>query len=95
MPFNFREGMRRLGIVVGMLGAVAGAIGGFLLTIDAHVSAAKRLLGEPVLVDYAVAALLPVIGFSLPWGAIRVLVWIWAGFSEQPTARGQGKAAGR
>ena len=60
MPLNFREGMRRLGILVGVLGAIAGAIGGYLLAIDAHASAAKGLLGEPVLVDYAVAASLPV-----------------------------------
>jgi hypothetical protein len=94
MPFNFREGMRRLGIVLGGLGAVAGAVGGVLLAMDAHASAAKGLLGEPVLVDYAVAASLPVAGFLATWGAIRVLVWIWAGFSEQPTARGRGEAAG-
>jgi len=62
--------------------------------MDAHTSAAKGLLGEPVLVDYAVAASLPVVGFLISWGAIRVLVWIWAGFSEEPTAGGS-KAAGR
>jgi len=66
MPLNFREGMRRLGILVGVLGAIAGAIGGYLLAIDAHASAAKGLLGEPVLVDYAVAASLPVVGFPAP-----------------------------
>ena len=95
MPLNFREGMRRLGIVAGVLGAVAGAIGGSWLAMDAHASAAKGLLGEPVLVDYAVAASFPVVGFLATWGAIRVLVWIWAGFSEQPSARGQGQTASR
>ena len=95
MPINFTEGMRRLGIVVGTLGAVAGAIGGFWLAMDAYTSSVKRLLGEPVWVDYTVAALLPVVGFTVPWGAIRLLVWIWAGFSEQPTARGQSRAAGQ
>jgi hypothetical protein len=93
MPLNFREGMRRLGILVGVLGAIAGAIGGYLLAIDARVSAAG-LVGEPVLVDYAVAASLPVVGFLISWGAIRVPVWIWAGFSAEPTARGRGQAAG-
>lgn len=39
--------MRRLGIVAGVLGAVAGAIGGYLLAIDTQASAAKGLLGEP------------------------------------------------
>jgi hypothetical protein len=84
MASNFREGMRRLGLVAGVLGAVAGVIGGFLVAVDAHTSAAKGLLGEPVLVDYAVAASLPLFGFVLAWCAIRVLVWIWAGFSEEP-----------
>jgi hypothetical protein len=82
MPFNFPEGMRRLGIVLGGLGAIAGAIGGFFVAMDARTSAAKRLLGEPVWVDYAVAALLPVCGFLLTWGAIRLIVWIGAGFSK-------------
>jgi hypothetical protein len=95
MPLNFREGMRRLGIVAGVFGAVAGAIGGYFLAMDAHASATKGLLGEPVQVDYAVAASLPVVGFLVPWAAIRVLVWIWAGFSEQPSARGQANAARR
>ena len=90
MPFSFREGMRRLAIVLGALGAVAGAIGGFWLAMDAHASAAKRLLGEPVWVDYAVAGLLPVIGFVVPWGAVHVLVWIWAGFSGPSNPPGQG-----
>ena len=87
--------MRRLGIVAGVLGAVAGAISGYLLAIDAQASAGKGLLGEPVLVDYAVAASLPVVGFLAPWGTIRVLIWVWAGFSEQASARGQGQTAGR
>jgi hypothetical protein len=90
MPSNFREGMRRLGIVAGGLGAVAGAIGGSLVAIDTHASAAKKLLGEPVWVDYTVAAILPFTGFLVPWGVIRILVWIWAGFSEQPNASGRG-----
>ena len=87
--------MRRLGIILGVLGSIAGGIGGYLLAIDARTSAAKGLLGEPVLVDYAIAASLPVVGFLIFWGAIRVLAWIWVGFTAEPTARGQGKAAGR
>jgi hypothetical protein len=95
MPVNFREGMRRIGIVTGVLGSVAGAIGGYFLAMDAHASAAKGLLGEPVLVDYAVAASLPVLGFLAPWAAIRVLAWIWAGFSAEPGTRDNLKASGK
>jgi hypothetical protein len=85
--------MRRVGIVLGLLGSVAGGLGGYFLAVHAR-SSAIGLLGESVLVDYAVASSLPVVGFLVPWGGIHVLVWIWAGFSEQPNARGQGQAAG-
>ena len=95
MPLNFKEGMRRLSIVTGVLGAIAGAVGGYVLAMDAHTSAAKGLLGEPVLVDYAVAASLPVVGFVLAWGAFRVLVWIWAGFSEEPRPSFDAKVKGK
>lgn len=95
MPLNFREGMRRLSIVAGVLGAVAGAIGGYLLAMDARTSAAKGLLGEPVLVDYAVALSLPFVGFVFSWGAFRVIVWIWAGFSEEPRTANNIKVHGK
>jgi hypothetical protein len=94
MPLNFREGMRRLGIVLGFLGSIAGGIGGYLLA--AHASETDTgFAGESVLVDYAIASSLPVIGFLISWGGIHVLVWIWAGFTEQPNAPGQGQAGGR
>jgi hypothetical protein len=78
--------------VLGLLGSVAGGIGGYFLA--EHARAATGLLGERVLIDYAVASSLPVVGFLVSWGSIHVLVWIWTGFSAEPTARGQGKAAG-
>jgi hypothetical protein len=72
---------------------VAGAIGGFLLAMDARTAAAKRLLGAPFWVDYAIAGLLPVCGFLVPRVTIRILVWIWAGFSEQPGAAAKARRA--
>ena len=81
--------------MAGVLGAIAGAIGGCLLALDAHASAAKGLLREPLLVDYAVASLLPFEGFLILWGSIRVPVWIWAGFSEEPGTRSEVKASGK
>jgi hypothetical protein len=95
MPLNFKEGMRRLGFVAGVLGALAGVVGGYLLAMDARTSAAKGLLGEPALVDYGVAASLPVVGFVFAWGAFRVLVWIWAGFSEEPRTGYSAKVNGK
>jgi hypothetical protein len=95
MPLNFKEGMRRLGMVAGVLGAAAGAIGGYFLAMDAHTSGAKGLLGEPVLVDYGVAVLLPVVGFVLAWGAFRALVWICAGFLAEPRTASHPKFHGK
>ena len=93
MPSNVREGMRRLGIVVGALGSVAGGIGGYLLVVEAL--AGSRLMRESAVADYVVASSLPVVGFLAPWGAIRVLVWIWAGFSEEPGTRYKAKVYGK
>jgi hypothetical protein len=94
MPLNLREGMRRLGIVLGVLGCLAGGIGGYFLAMHARATGAG-FVGESVLVDYAIASSLPVAGFLVSWGGFHVLVWIWSGFSEQPNARGQDHAAGR
>jgi hypothetical protein len=60
MPFKFREGMGRIGIVAGVLGTIASGIGGYFLA--EHARAATGLLGERVLVDYFVASSLPVVG---------------------------------
>ena len=95
MPLNFREGMRRLGIVAGLLGSVAGGIGGYFLIVDARAMAVSKLLQESVVVDYAVAAALPVLGFLAPWVAVRVVIWIWAGFSEETETRDNGKVQGK
>jgi len=84
--------MRRLRIVACVLGSLAGGIGGYLLVVDAL---ASRRLRESVLVDYVVASSLPVVGFLAPWAAIHVLVWIWAGFSEEPGPRHKVKASGK
>jgi hypothetical protein len=85
--------MGRIGIVAGVLGTIAGGIGGYFLA--EHARMATGLLGERVLVDYVIASSLPVVGFLVFWGSIHVLIWIWSGFSAQPAERGQGKAADR
>ena len=94
MPLNFREGMRRLAIVLGVLGCIAGGVGGYFLAMHASTTA-TGFVGEPLVADYTIASSLPVIGFLVPWGGIHVIVWIWVGFIERPNARGQGQAAGR
>jgi hypothetical protein len=36
----------------------------------------------PTLQSYLIPLLFPIIGFVVPWGAVRVLVWIGSGFSS-------------
>jgi hypothetical protein len=57
------------------------------LAADTYVLSAHEFRQESVLVDYAIASLLPVLGFWLPWEVIRFLDWISSGLSGQPTAR--------
>jgi hypothetical protein len=89
MPFNFRDGINRLGIVASVLGSAAGAIRGYFLAADAYALSANGFRQESVLVDYAIASLLPVLGFWFPWEVTRFLIWIWPGLSSRPTAPGQ------
>ena len=93
MSLNFREGIRRLGIGLGVLGSIAGGIGGYLLT--GHASESDTgFVGVSVLVDYAVASSLPVVGFLVFWGAFTCSF----GFGrdlQNNHARGQGQAGGR
>jgi hypothetical protein len=87
--------MSRLQIVLTVLGGIAGGICGYLLVVDARALTVSRLLQGSVLVHYGVASSLPVLGFLAPWGAIRIVVWIWAGFSDEPEARYSMKIYGK
>jgi hypothetical protein len=86
MSSNFREGMRRLGIVVSVSLGVAAGIRGYFLAADTYALAANGFRQESVLLNYAVASLLPVLGFWLPFEVSRFLVWISSALSGQPTA---------
>lgn len=87
MSSNFREGMRRLGIVVTASLTVAAGIRGYFMAADTYALAANGFHQESVLVNYAVASLLPVLGFWLPWEVLHFLVWISSAFSRQPAER--------
>jgi hypothetical protein len=97
MPLNFRKGLERIGIVVSVLGGVAGGIRGYFLAAHTYALSANgfRQESESVLVDYAVALLLPVLGFWLPWELSRFLDWILSGLSRKPTARWPGQPVQR
>ena len=79
--------MRRLRIVVCLLGGIAGGIRGYFLAADTYALSAHGFRQESVLVDYAIASLLPVLGFWLPWEVMRFLDWISSVLSRQPTTR--------
>jgi hypothetical protein len=80
--------MRRLAIVVSLLGGLAGGICGYLLVVDAYALTANRFLQESVLIEDCIVALsLPILGFLLPWEVIHFFLWIWSGLSGQPTAQ--------
>jgi hypothetical protein len=79
---NFREGMRRLGVVLGVLGCGTGGFWSYFRSGQVLDGAAKGLLQETLFMDCAILLTLPVIGFLVPWGAVRLIVWIWEGFSN-------------
>lgn len=81
--------MRRFGLFVSVLAGAAGAIRGYFLAADAYVLSASGFRKESVLADYAIALLLPVLGFWLPWEITRFLDWISSGQSKQPTTYGR------
>jgi hypothetical protein len=39
----------------------------------------------PAASTYFLAAFFPVLGFFVPWGAVRAIGWVWAGFSQAST----------
>lgn len=84
---NFRGGMRRLRIGVSVSAGVAAGIRGYFMAADTYALAANGFHQESVLVNYAVASLLPVLGFWLPWEVLQFLVWISSAFSRQPASR--------
>ena len=87
---NFREGMKRLGIVVSVVCSICGGIYGYLLVVDIRALSANGFRQESVLVDYCIASLLPVLGFWGPWEIIHFLIWVGSAFSERSSVREQG-----
>jgi hypothetical protein len=81
---NLREGMRRSGIVLGILGCALGCVYGFSLGFfGAAIQgfSGDRALG-PLFMDSVVLLALPVLGFFVPWGITRLLFWAIVGFTQ-------------
>jgi hypothetical protein len=79
--------MRRLRIGVSVSVGVAAGIRGYFMAADTYALAANGFHQESVLLNYAVASLLPVLGFWLPWEVLHFIAWIASAFSRQPAAR--------
>jgi hypothetical protein len=72
---NLREGTRRLALLLGVVGAIAGGYGSMLVLIDVHGRATPSSAWE-----YLCISLLPILGFFIPWGAARAIGWTLEGF---------------
>ena len=74
---NLREGTRRLALLLGVVGAIFGGYGSMLALIDIHDRAATIAAWE-----YFCVPLCPILGFLIPWGAVRAIGWVGAGFTK-------------
>lgn len=75
---NLGEGTRRLAIAVGVIGCIAGVFASWCVFTgfgDRDTSVSPLDAGS-----YLLIAILPVLGFFLPWGAVRAFGWVIAGF---------------
>jgi len=74
---NVREGMRRLALILGVLGAILGGFIGQVYNAGEHLSA-----GESAPAWFIGS----IVGFLIPWVAVRALSWVLTGFakSNQP-----------
>ena len=68
---NLREGTRRLALLLGVVGAILGGYFSFL-----YLQAGDAPAGW----EYLLGTLFPILGFFIPWGAIRAIGWVVAGF---------------
>jgi len=72
---NLREGTRRLALFLGMAGTIVGGYGSMLALIDIHGRTTPSSAWE-----YLCIPLCPILGFLIPWGAVRAIGWVGAGF---------------
>jgi len=82
--------MRRLGIVLGVLGCATGGYGSFLSVsdFDYREYSAKIAFGPNYVAPamspwfYLWLVALPILCFVIPWGVVRVVSWLLVGFVE-------------
>ena len=76
---NLREGTRRLALLFGVAGVIVGGYGSMLVLLDIHGRTTPSSAWE-----YLCIPLFPIIGFFVPWGAVRAIGWVGAGFVHPP-----------
>lgn len=89
---NVRKGVRRLALFAGALGAVSGIFASYLVCHEVLAERTRysefNMLANsesaPSRWLYLLAATLPLLGFFLPWGLVRAVGWVGAGFSATP-----------
>jgi hypothetical protein len=84
VPIDFREGMRRSGIALGILGCASGCIFSFslgFLGLGIQGFSADKAVGL-LLLDCVTILALPVLGFFIPWVIVRLLHWAVMGFTQ-------------
>jgi hypothetical protein len=70
---NIKEGTRRAALFLGAAGAL---IGGYVSFLFAFAPSAWNYLWIP---------LFPLLGFVVPWGVVRMIGWVIAGFAKSTT----------
>ncbi len=78
---NVREGMRRVRLVAGVLGSGVGTFLAYTQLQPIDDGQRVHRTDPPGLWRYLRVFTFPVLGFLIPWGAIRALTWIGVGFS--------------
>jgi hypothetical protein len=84
VPIDFREGMRRSGIALGILGCAAGCVLSFSLGFFGGAIqgfSADKAIGF-LLLDCVTLLALPLLGFFIPWAIVRLLHWVVVGFTQ-------------
>lgn len=76
---NFREGTRRLALLLGVVGALLGGYGSLIAVEGIQYQKLAPSVGSYVLI-----ATFPLLGFFVAWGVVRAIAWMIAGFSHPP-----------
>ena len=73
---NLREGTRRLALLLGLAGAIFCGVLSYAQLQSVYTTPA------PGAWSYVLIAIFPVLGFFIPWIAVRSIGWVFAGFIQ-------------